>query len=84
MKFINIGLGNIVCVDKIKSVESLSSYPIKRIVKAAKEEGKLVDITRGRTTKTVFITDTYIITSPLKPETIMRRIKDVTGQHIGD
>ena len=80
MKYINIGFGNIVCVDKIKSVESLSSYPIKRIVKAAKREGKLVDITRGRATNTVFITDTHIITSPLKPETIVKRIEDVVEQ----
>ncbi len=80
MELVNIGFGNFVCVDKIKSVESLSLDPIKRIVQTAKKEGNLVDITCGRTTNTVLITDTYIFTSSLKPETILKRIKGVVGQ----
>ena len=51
------------------------SNPIKRIVAAGKESGKLIDATYGRKTKTVLIMDSgHIILCPVTPELVARRI----------
>ena len=46
-KLINIGYGNVMNVDKIVSVVSPDSAPIKRLVQAAKDAGTAVDAPRG-------------------------------------
>lgn len=61
-------------VDRIVSVVSPDSAPVKRLVQAAKDNGTAVDATQGRKTKGVIITDTpTIILSALLPETIAGR-----------
>ena len=50
-RLINIGYGNVMNVDKIVSVVSPDSAPIKRMVQAAKDAGTAVDATQGRKTK---------------------------------
>lgn len=80
MKLINIGFGNIVLADRILAIISPESAPIKRIIQDAKNNGKLVDATYGRRTRSVIITDTeIIILSSIQPETISNRIlmKDI-------
>lgn len=75
-RFVNIGFGNLVNVDKIVAVVSPDAAPIKRMVQSAKEEGRIVDATQGRRTKGVLITeDTYVILSALQPDTIGRRFQ---------
>ena len=43
MKFLNIGFGNLVSVDRIISIASPDSAPIKRLVQDAKEENRVID-----------------------------------------
>ena len=74
-KFVNIGFGNIVNADKIVAIVSPDAAPVKRMVQAAKEEGRTIDATQGRRTKAVLITeDTYIVLSALQSDTIAKRI----------
>lgn len=61
MKLINIGFGNFVSADKIVTIVSPESAPIKRIVQEAKEQGTLVDATYGRKTKSVIVTNCKLI-----------------------
>ncbi len=61
MKLVNIGFGNLVSCDRIVSVVSPESAPIKRLVQEAKESGNLIDATQGRKTKSVVITDSELI-----------------------
>lgn len=61
MKLINIGAGNLVSADRIVTVVTPESAPIKRIIQDAKDKGNLIDATHGRKTKTVIITDSYHI-----------------------
>ena len=61
MKLVNIGAGNLVAADRIVTVVTPESAPIKRIIQDAKEKGNLIDATHGRKTKTVIITDSYHI-----------------------
>lgn len=57
MNLINIGFGNLVNSDRIISIVSPDSAPVKRIVQTAKENGSLIDATHGRKTMSVIITD---------------------------
>ncbi len=73
-KLINIGYGNIVNSDKIVSIISPDSAPIKRLVQNAKESGMAIDATQGRKTRAVISTDSgHFILSALLPETIAAR-----------
>ncbi len=75
MKLVNIGFGNMVSFDRIVSVVSPESAPIKRLVQEAKETGSLIDATQGRKTKSVIVTDSdLIILSYLTCELIAQRI----------
>ena len=77
MKLINIGFGNMVSVDRIVSIVSPESAPIKRLVQESKEKGTLIDATHGRRTRAVIITDSdLIILTYLYPETVANRIED--------
>lgn len=57
MNLINIGFGNLVNADRIISIVSPESAPVKRIVQEAKASGALIDATHGRKTLSVIITD---------------------------
>ena len=61
MKLVNTGFGNLVSCDRIVSVVSPESAPIKRLIQEAKESGNLIDATQGRKTKSVVITDSELI-----------------------
>ena len=47
IKFINIGFGNIVSANRIISIVSPESAPIKRIVQDARDSGRLIDAIRS-------------------------------------
>jgi hypothetical protein len=57
MKLVNIGFGNLINADRVISIVSPDSAPVKRIVQNAKEKGTLIDATHGRKTMSVIITD---------------------------
>ena len=75
MRFINIGFGNMIAANRVLLVVSPDSAPIKRLVAEQKESGDLIDISCGRRTKSVIITDCdNVILSALSPETISYRL----------
>ena len=75
MQLINIGFGNIVSADRIISIVSPDSAPIKRLVQEAKDGKTAVDATYGRRTRSVIIMDSgHIILSAVQPETIAGRV----------
>ena len=75
MKFINIGFGNMVSVGRIVAIASPESAPIKRLVQDAKEDGRVIDVSCGRRTRSVIITDSeHIILSAIQTETITNRL----------
>ncbi len=77
MKLVNIGFGNMVNVNRIITIVSPESAPIKRIIGDAKERGTLIDATHGRRTKAVIITDSeHIILTYLQAETLVSRIEE--------
>ena len=52
-----IGFDNCVVTGRIVAVVRSDSSPIKRMVDAAEREGRLVDATSGRRTRSVIVTD---------------------------
>lgn len=75
IKLVNIGFGNIVSANRIISIVSPESAPIKRLIQETREKGLLIDATFGRRTRAVIITDSdHIILTALQPETIANRI----------
>ena len=71
MKFISVGYGNLVAADRIVSVASPDSAPIKRLVQDAKEAGQVIDVSCGKKTRSVIITDSrHVILSSLETTAI--------------
>ena len=80
MKFINIGFGNMVAANRVVSLVSPDSAPIKRLVSDAKDAGRAIDVTCGRRTRSVIITDSeHVILSAIQTETISNRLN---GQNV--
>ncbi len=79
MQLINIGFGNFVSAQRIVSIVSPDSAPIKRLVQESKENKSAIDATYGRRTRAVIIMDSgHVILSAVQPETVAGRIdKDV-------
>ena len=75
MKFINIGFGNMVAADRVVAIANPDSAPIKRLIQDSKDDGRAVDVTCGRRTRAVIITDSeHVILSAIQAETIANRL----------
>jgi len=82
MLLVNVGSSNLVVAERIVSVVSYDSAPIKRIAQDAKASGRLIDTTYGRKTQSVIITDSdHCILSALPVETVCARMGGTT---VGD
>ena len=75
MKFINVGFGNMVASDRVITIVSPDSAPIKRLIQDAKDAGRVIDVSCGRRTRAVIITDSeHVILSAIQSETIANRL----------
>ena len=80
MKFINVGFGNMVAAERITVLASPDSAPMKRLVQDAKDDGRAIDVTCGRRTRAIIITDSeHVVLSALQPETIANRLENNTA-----
>lgn len=80
MKFISLGYGNSVAVDRVVALVSPESAPVKRLVQDAKEMGRIIDVSCGRKTRSVLITDSeHVILSALSTEKIALRLEGVAS-----
>lgn len=71
---INIGFGNYVVAGRVVSIVNPTSSPMKRLREDARAEGRLLDATQGRKTRSILITDSnHVILSAIQPETISQR-----------
>ena len=82
MRLVSIGFGNMVSSDRIISIVSPESAPIRRIIQESRDKGQLIDASCGRRTRAVLVMDSdHVILSAILPETIAHRLdgKVVTG-----
>ena len=74
MKLINIGFGSMVAANRLLSIVSPDSAPVKRVVQEARDRGMLIDASYGHKTKAVILMDTdHVILSALEPDVIAER-----------
>ncbi|MFP4445609.1 MAG: DUF370 domain-containing protein [Desulfosudaceae bacterium] len=77
---LNIGFGNRIVAESVVAIISPNSAPVKRMRNEATEEGRLVDATQGRKTRSVIImSSNHVVLSAINPETISQRFAAVNG-----
>ncbi len=75
MKFIGIGFGNYIAAERVVAIASPDSSPVKRLMQDAKDAGRAIDVTCGRKTRAVIVTDSeHLFFSALQPETLSERL----------
>ncbi len=77
MKVVSLGFDNGVAASRIVCVANASAAPMKRLREEARKNHRLVDVTNGRRTRAVVITDSdHIILSAIQPQTLIQRIEE--------
>ena len=77
MKLINVGFNNMICADKVVALVSFDSAPSKRLVQDSKDNGRAIDCTGGKKTRSVIVTDSgHVILSSLETEKIAKRVSN--------
>jgi len=80
---IRIGFRNYVNLEKIVSITSPNSSPIKTMINRARTSGKLIDATMGKKTNSVIVTNSdHVVLSANLPDTIVHRIQTLAGRSI--
>ena len=81
MRLINIGFGNLISAERVISVVSPESAPIKRMIQDVREKGLLIDASFGRSTRAVIIMDSgNVVLSALTTDAIAERFAEKTEQ----
>lgn len=72
---LSLGLGNMVACDRIVCIVSPDTAPVKRLVQDAKDEGRAIDVTGGKKTLSVILTDSdHVILSKIRPQKLREAI----------
>ena len=75
-ELVHVGFNNLIVMNRVIAIALPNSAPTKRTIQEARDNGLLVDMTNGRRTKAVIITDDeHIILAALTPETIAGRLQ---------
>ena len=75
---LNIGFGNAVAADRVVVIVSPNSAPMKRLKDEAKDQGRLVDATHGRRTRSIIVMDSnHVVLSAIQAETISQRFNSL-------
>ena len=80
IELVHIGFSNIVAMNRVIAIALPNSAPTKRVIQEGRNNGLLIDMTNGRRTKAVVVTDSgHIILAALAPETIAGRLQITRG-----
>lgn len=76
-EFVSIGFGSYIAINRVLSIISPDSAPVRRFLREARDRNLLVDATFGRKTKAVLLLDTgHVLTAALQPETLVGRFEN--------
>jgi regulator of extracellular matrix RemA (YlzA/DUF370 family) len=76
IELVHIGFNNVIAMNRVIAIVSPNSAPTKRTILEGRNKGILIDMTNGRRTKAVIITDSgHVILAALAPETIAGRLQ---------
>ena len=80
---LNLGFGNTVVAEKVVAILSPNSSPMKRVKDEAKEEKRLIDVTHGRKTRAIIITESnHVILSAIQAETVSHRYESLVNPEV--
>ena len=76
-QLLNLGFGNFVVAVRVVAVVNALSAPMRRLREDAKQNGRLIDTTQGRKTRSLIITDSnHVILSAVQAETMRQRFQE--------
>ena len=76
-KLLNVGFGNVITCHRIIAIVAPDSSPIKRMIKDAREKGRLIDATYGRKTRAVIVMDSdHVVLAAIQADTVAHRLVD--------
>ncbi|PIE69674.1 MAG: hypothetical protein CSA21_01110 [Deltaproteobacteria bacterium] len=82
MKLLNVGFGNTVKARRIIAVVNTGSSPARKLKELAKKEGKLIDVTEGRRTRSILVMDSnHVVLSSIQPDTINQRMQALEPEY---
>lgn len=85
MKFINVGFGNLVSSSRIVAVAAPDSSPVRRLVQDSRDAGNVVDVSCGKKTQSVIITDSkLVILSSLSTEVLLSKLNETDDDNSQD
>jgi hypothetical protein len=71
---LSIGFGSNVVADEVLAIVSPNSAPMRRLREEAREEGRLLDATFGRRTRSIILMkNSFVVLSAIQSETIAQR-----------
>lgn len=74
---LNVGFGNFAVASRVIAVVNPGSSPMRRLREDAKKDGRLIDATQGRKTRSLVITDSnHVILSAVQAETMRQRFQE--------
>lgn len=83
LAFVNVGFGSVIAAHRIIAVLAAESAPTRRLVRQAKEDGRVIDLTCGRKTRTAILMDTgHVALVALQPGTIASRLRELTNNGV--
>lgn len=76
-QLLNVGFGNFVVASRVIAVVNPASSPMRRLREDAKKDGRIIDATQGRKTRSLVITDSnHVILSAVQAETMRQRFQE--------
>ncbi len=80
---LHIGFGNHVIMNRIIAIVSPGSAPTRRLIQESRSRNAVIDMTNGRRTKAVLITDSgHVVLAPINPETVAGRVANNRGGRV--
>ena len=80
MLLLHLGYQNYINTDRITTVLKSGSAPITNAIHEARRDGRLIDCTFGRRTRSVIFTDSgHVVLSATLPESLGERWKNGDG-----
>ena len=78
-QYVDVGFSNYVEVNKIIGISRPDSSPIRRLIQQAKQEGRFIDYTQGKKTRSIIISqcgnNIVVTASAVLTSTIVNRIE---------
>ena len=72
---LNVGFNNYVMTDKVLAMVNSESAPMRRMIQTLRRDGKVIDATQGRKTRSVIFTSgDGIVLSAISQETLAKRL----------